>query len=260
MGIMFCMPDHASRDLSLHARARQQADGLSDRDDRTAGLLIELAEENERIHRQLVRLGFDLHDGPLQSLAAAAADMRHFESQLEELAGALKDGDKLVARIDDLVARVLDVSDQVRQLIIGTDVDPATTSRLSTMFESLEEAYDSVALETTIDPAIDDLQLSDSQRIALARVVRGALDNVLQHSGARHAWLNVRHHDGGVAADVIDDGAGFDPAQARGTSIGLAAMEERVRMLEGTLTIDSRPGGPTTVSVVLPPWQPDDSH
>jgi len=257
---MFDVPHRAARDLSLHARARQQADAVSDRDDRTAALLVELAEENERIHRQLVRLGFDLHDGPLQSLAAAAADLRHFQSQLEERAGSLKDGDKLVGRIDDLVARVLDVSDQVRQLIIGTDSDPATTAKLSAMFENLEEAYDSVALQTTIDPAIDDLPLSDSQRIALARVVRGALDNVLQHSGAHNASLNVRVEDGGVAAEVIDDGAGFEPTQARGTSIGLAAMEERVRMLEGTLTIESRLGGPTTVSVFLPPWQPDATH
>jgi signal transduction histidine kinase len=196
----------------------------------------------------------------LQSLAAASADMRYFQSQLEELTAGLTDSDKLVARIDDLVARVIDASEQVRQLIIGTASDPATTTRLSTMFENLEEAYDSVALEATIDPAIDDLPLSDSQRIALARVVRGALDNVLQHSGARHAWLNVRSGEDGVAAEVIDDGSGFDPAQARGASIGLIAMEERVRMLDGTLTIESRPGGPTTVRVVLPPWHPDDAR
>ena len=96
--------------------------------------------------------------------------VREIAGQLAELSGQLTMRlDRTPRSIDDLVARVLDVSDQVRQLIIGTDVDPATTSKLSTMFESLEEAYDSVALETTIDPAIDDLQLSDSQRIALAR-------------------------------------------------------------------------------------------
>ncbi len=206
MGIMFDVPEN-----SLHVQAREQAKEIADRDHRTAGLLVELAEENERVRR-----------------------------------------------IDDLVARVLEAADEVRNLIIGAENDPATTARMSTMFKSLEEAYDEVALQATIDAGIDDLTLSDSQRICVARVVRGALDNVLQHSGAQHAWLNVEVRDGGIAAEVIDDGTGFDPAQTRASSIGLVAMEERVRMLDGTLTIDSRTGGPTTVSVFLPPWHPDD--
>jgi two-component system sensor histidine kinase DegS len=254
MGIMFDVPEN-----SLHVRAREQAKEIADRDDRSADLLVELAEENERVRRELLRLGFDLHDGPLQSFAAAAADLRHFQSQLEERVGALPDGHKLVGRIDDLVARVLAAADEVRQLIIGADNDPATTARMSTMFRNLEEAYDEVALQATIDAGIDELTLSDSQRICLARVVRGALDNVLQHSGAHHAWLKVERRDGGIAAEVTDDGAGFDPAQTRASSIGLVAMEERVRMLEGTLTIDSQPGGPTTVRVFLPPWHPEDA-
>ncbi len=252
---MFDMPEH-----SLHVRAREQAEAIADRDDRTADLLVELAEENERIRRELLRLGFDLHDGPLQAFAAAAADMRHFQSQLEERVGDLPEGHKLVGRVDDLVARVLEAADEVRQLIIGAENDPATTARMSTMFKSLEEAYDEVALQAAIDEGIDELTLSDSQRICLARVVRGALDNVLQHSGAQHAWLKVEVRSGGIAAEVTDDGAGFDPAQTRSSSIGLIAMEERVRLLDGTLTIDSRPGGPTTVSVFLPPWHPDDAR
>ena len=90
-----------------------------------------------------------------------------------------------------------------------------------------------------------------------SRVVRSALDNVTQHSGARNAWVTVRSLDGTVEATVVDDGSGFDPRRSkrRDGSIGLTAMEERVRMLDGELTIDSQPGGPTTVRVALPPRQ-----
>jgi signal transduction histidine kinase len=67
----------------------------------------------------------------------------------------------------------------------------------------------------------------------------------------------VRNLEGTVEAKVIDDGSGFDPRRSkrRDDAIGLTAMEERVRMLDGKLTIDSKPGGPTTVRVALPPRQ-----
>jgi signal transduction histidine kinase len=243
---------------AFRIRAKQRAGALREQGDHeTAKLVTELADGYERIRRQLVRLGFDLHDGPLQALAATAADLRHFQSQLTSAIGHIVDGDKLVNRVDDLVARTLDLSEQLRQLIIGTVSDPATSARLSTVFASLTNAYGGFALHIDVEPAVDDLPLSDSQRIALARVVRSALDNVSQHSGARNAWVTVRSLDGTVEATVVDDGSGFDTRRSkrREGSIGLTAMEERVRMLDGELTIESRPGGPTTVRVALPPWQ-----
>ena len=246
---------------SLPTRAKHQAQLLSAQgDEESAALLVDLAEQYERIRRQLVRLGFDLHDGPLQALAAAAADMRHFQSQLESVLSKVEHGDKIVNRIDDLVARTLDLSEQVRHLIIGTDADPATTALLSTVFSGLAGTYDSFALHVSVDPAVDELPLSDSQRICIVRVVRGALDNVSQHSGAQNATVTLGTYEGGVEVEIVDDGSGFDPSRTRDRSIGLVAMEGRVRMLDGTLTINSRPNGPTSVRVVLPAWRgPDDN-
>jgi signal transduction histidine kinase len=247
---------------SLPIRAKHRAEALRALgDEETATLVTELAAENESVRRQLVRLGFDLHDGPLQGLAGVTMDLRHFQAQLSTALGRVADGHKLVNRVDDLLARALELSEQVRRLILGTDADPATASRLSTVFAGLSETSDTFTLHVTVEPAADDLPLSDSQRITLVRVVRGALDNVAQHSGARNAWVTVRSLDGSVEAQVVDDGSGFDPRPSKRPerSIGLTAMEERVRMLDGELTIDSQPGGPTTVRVVLPPWRRDES-
>lgn len=249
---------HDTDGRAFRIRAKQHAVALHEQGDHeTAALVAELADDFERLRRKLVRLGFDLHDGPLQALAETAADLRHFQSQLTSVIGQVVDGDKLVNRIDDLVARTLDLSEQLRQLIIGAVSDPATAARLSTVFASLTNTYGTFALHIDVEPAVDDLPLSDSQRIALARVVRSALDNVTQHSGARNVWVTVRSLDGTVEAKVVDDGSGFDPrpSKRRDDAIGLTAMEERVRMLDGELTIDSKPGGPTTVRVALPPWQ-----
>ncbi|MGH2872173.1 MAG: sensor histidine kinase, partial [Solirubrobacteraceae bacterium] len=66
----------------------------------------------------------------------------------------------------------------------------------------------------------------------------------------------------GIAVTIEDDGAGFEPGPAatRAQSdghLGLLGMRERVRMLGGRFTVQSRPGGPTLVSALLPPWPKD---
>jgi signal transduction histidine kinase len=63
--------------------------------------------------------------------------------------------------------------------------------------------------------------------------------------------------DGSVEAEVRDDGCGFelDSTYSRAVTeghLGLVGMHERVQMLGGTTSIESRPGGPTIISVRLP--------
>jgi hypothetical protein len=60
---------------------------------------------------------------------------------------------------------------------------------------------------------------------------------------------------------VTDDGVGFDVATALESArlrgrMGVAGIGERVRMLGGIFSIDSRPGGPTVVRATLPRWRP----
>jgi signal transduction histidine kinase len=76
-----------------------------------------------------------------------------------------------------------------------------------------------------------------------------ALTNVAKHSRARAAWVMLRHRDGRLAMTVADDGAGgADPAQ--GT--GLAGIQRRLAVFDGTLDVASPPGGPTVVTMELP--------
>jgi signal transduction histidine kinase len=103
--------------------------------------------------------------------------------------------------------------------------------------------------------------LSVSQQIALLNIVHEALANVREHSGATDVEVVVSVSEDGVEAQVVDNGCGFDLEAtliraARRGRLGLVAMHERVRLLGGQCRIDSRPGGPTTVSVVLERWEP----
>jgi signal transduction histidine kinase len=102
-------------------------------------------------------------------------------------------------------------------------------------------------------------KLSESQQIALMALIREALSNVREHSRARTVTISISSRANGVKAEVTDDGVGFEPETtlvraAREGHLGLVGMHERVRMLGGRTHIESRPGGPTVISVSLPSW------
>ena len=105
-------------------------------------------------------------------------------------------------------------------------------------------------------------RISPSQRIALLSVVGEALNNVREHgAGVTDVRVEIAFAEDGVSAQVVDDGCGFDVeaallSAARGGRMGLAGIHERVRLLGGRCVVDSRPGGPTSVSLTLPRWEP----
>ncbi len=90
---------------------------------------------------------------------------------------------------------------------------------------------------------------------AVYRIVEEALTNVMRHAGARSVTVSLVHSDDRLTVAVEDDGAGFDPAARRlsaGCGMGLLCMEERARLLDGTLQVDSAPGRGTAVRLGLP--------
>jgi signal transduction histidine kinase len=87
--------------------------------------------------------------------------------------------------------------------------------------------------------------------VCLFRIVQEALQNAIQHSGARTAVVELT---GGtdLALTVVDDGAGFDVDAAWGKGLGLISMQERVEAIGGTFAIESTPGSGTRVEVTVP--------
>ena len=80
-------------------------------------------------------------------------------------------------------------------------------------------------------------------------VVSEALTNVVKHSGATRAQVAARVTDGRLHLRIVDDGAGgADPT--RGS--GLTGLRQRVASVDGELTIESPPGGPTVLEAVIP--------
>ena len=96
-------------------------------------------------------------------------------------------------------------------------------------------------------------EVGKEEALCLFRVAQEALNNVARHSGASAASVTLRQMDDGLLLAVRDDGVGFDPASpGRGRSLGLASMRERVRLVNGTLDIESAPGRGTSVIAWVP--------
>jgi signal transduction histidine kinase len=89
--------------------------------------------------------------------------------------------------------------------------------------------------------------------LCLYRIAQEALRNVIKHSGARHARVELRGVPGAVTLCVSDDGSGFDTSSVAGKGgLGLVSMRERLRLVGGEISLESGTSGGTRVEVRTP--------
>jgi PAS domain S-box-containing protein len=95
-------------------------------------------------------------------------------------------------------------------------------------------------------------RLPDEISLCLFRVLQEALQNALKHSGSRQVQVSLRGGARQIELTIVDEGVGFDQRAARTRGLGLTSMRERMKLVDGELSIDSKPGAGTTVSARVP--------
>jgi signal transduction histidine kinase len=89
--------------------------------------------------------------------------------------------------------------------------------------------------------------------VTLFRVLQEGLQNAVKHSGVKRLEVQLREESGEIHLVVSDSGKGFDVnAALRGKGLGLTSMRERVRLLNGMITIESKSMSGTTIHVRVP--------
>jgi signal transduction histidine kinase len=217
--------------------------------------------EHSLVHaseKRLSRLGFDLHDGALQHLAALKLDLHLLRTQL--VAGT--DRAIVASRTDDLDARIGELDRVLRELAHSLEPQSLVRRPLLQVLESEVAAFgERTGIETSLTASGEFGLMTPSQKIALIRVVQEALTNIREHTSAKKVEVRVTESRGHVQARIRDDGEGFSVAPtllhaAKRGRLGLVGSSERVRLLGGTFDVRSNVGGPTTISLSLPRWQP----
>jgi len=244
-----------TRDM-LHAVLEEAASALSPIVERA--FLLERSAEREQMlvkasERRLSRLGFDLHDGALQHVAALGADIRNLRARVEPAAASDLDG---------VAGRLVELDRVLREL--AHSLEPASLLRrpLEHVIEVEAEALrERTGIFVRTHVTGDFGAMTHSQKIALIRVVQEAFTNIREHSNANSVDLVLTATRSCVELQIVDDGDGFEVTRtlqhaAQRGRLGLVGSSERVRLLGGTFDIRSRVGGPTTVGVMLPRWQP----
>ncbi len=106
--------------------------------------------------------------------------------------------------------------------------------------------------ETEVEVRAENISdaLSDPLKLCVYRMVQESLNNANRHAHAKNVTVELNQSANSISVKIEDDGSGFDPKRTRG--MGLLGMEERVKRLGGTLTIESRPGTRTIIRAELP--------
>jgi two-component system sensor histidine kinase DegS len=211
--------------------------------------------------RRLMRLGFDLHDGPIQDVLALASDVRLLQQQVYPF--VLEDyREQAHGRFDDLSSRLVELDRQLREIAHSLETKSVISRPLGEILHREVDGFvERSGIHAELEIRGDPDSLSSAQRITVFRAIQEALANVREHAGATNVSVRVRARRSAIELQIVDDGMGFEVERALAKAaqrgrLGLVGIGERVRMVGGMFELESAPGGPTTLKLTLPRWEP----
>jgi signal transduction histidine kinase len=228
--------------LRLERQARLRYEALARSRLELEGLSARLVEAQEEERRSISR---ELHDEVGQSLGALLVEVgqlgklvppedRATQAQIAQI--------KSVA--ESAVKSIRDIALLLRPPMLD---DLGLVPALEWQAREISRRSD---MEVEVHSENVSETLGDETKVTVYRLVQEALNNAATHASAKNAKVTIAQNPDKIMVEIIDDGHGFDPGRQRG--MGILGMEERVRRLGGTLTIESAPGKGATVEAELP--------
>jgi PAS domain S-box-containing protein len=206
-----------------------------------AGRLIR-AQEEERS-----RIGRELHDHISQMLGLLTIkidQLRAHPAMTPDVGGAL----------DELRHNTSDITDDVHRLshrLHSSTLDYlGLVPALQKLAAEFSERHD---VAVTFTHASLPRSLPSEVALCLFRVAEEGLTNIVKHSNARSARVDIAGGEDGIHLAVEDAGDGFDVTGSTSkTGLGFVSMQERLRILHGTIRVNSAPARGTTIDVWIP--------
>jgi PAS domain S-box-containing protein len=217
-------------DLTEYRRAQETLRDLS-------GRLIG-AQEQER-----ARIGRELHDNVSQRLALLSM-------RIDVLRNSVPPGaEDMAAGLASLGTATSDISREVHALSHRLHSIKLEALGLVSALRAHCRELSQHGIQVRFAAANVQNRVPRDIALCLYRVAQEALANVVQHSGVTDAQVELSGGTNEIVLRVADGGKGFDPSGPSSDGLGLTSMRERVRLLGGSITVNSKPNGGTVVEV-----------
>jgi len=206
------------------------------------------AQEGER-----KRIARELHDETSQMLTGLALHLQAI-TEIASTGGSEAD---IVARLKKAHGLCVETSLEITRLI--NDLRPTLLDSLGlapAIQRYIETWLEPVGIDASVKTAFS-IRLPSEIEVALFRITQEAINNIIKHSEAKHAAIDLECDAEVCTLRIQDDGVGFDTGEItridkRGRGVGVFSMKERVALVGGSCTIQSRPGEGTQITVEVP--------
>ena len=224
-----------AEDITRRKQMEEALSGVSRR-------LIE-SQEQER-----VRIGRELHDDIVQRLALLAVQLEQVQQNSPDLHAEVR------RRLGEIRKHSMEIATDIQSLshelhsskleYLGIAVAMRSFCREFGELQKVEIDFESHDLPSPV---------SSDVSLCLYRVLQEALHNSAKHSGVGHLEVRLWGTSDQIHLTVRDSGVGFDSEAAKKSrGLGLVSMQERMKLVNGTLSIESQPNRGTTISARVP--------
>ncbi len=257
---LYARSDGSEKKLGVLNVASADWRELSDRDLRllhTVGDLLGIAIERARLFDQSVQLGAaeernrlarEIHDTLGQGLAGLVLQLETVDALLE----AQADPERVRQAVQQTLTLTRANLDETRRSVMDLRAAPLEGRTLAQALRQLATQVRQQGLRVKTDIVGAHHPLPLRLEAGLYRICQESLTNIVRHARAQRVQLRLNITSQQIRLYIEDDGCGFDPAQLPKDRYGLVGLNERARLLDGQLKLESSPGKGTRLEVTIP--------
>lgn len=201
-----------------------------------------LIDANAMIDLERSQIGHEIHDALLPLIFAASANLSSLD--LEAISSVNKQAATQVQQAQDFLRDALQYGRQMLTQIYPPELERwPFAAAIKDAAERICQSQCDLIWQFDDESPVCDSQWDRNQAAATYRIIIEAIRNALRHGKA--GCIAIRCHQDHLV--IVDDGNGFAPSTVPGGHFGIRSMKGRAALVGYRLSIESEPGGPTTV-------------
>ena len=212
--------------------------------------LLQLADHQESIKNdERRRIAIDIHDDLGQTMMALKIDVSMLHARAGKAHPRLSlEVKRVLGTIDSAIKSVRAIINDLYPSALELGLSPA----VEWLLDQVQRRHAIRCTLIVVDDSASD-SLDKRQTAAIFRIMQESLANIVRHARATEVTVSLDLNDQLLSIRIEDNGIGMQPGDRSKTkSFGLKGIKQRIDAFGGTLTIDSRRGGGTALSIQMP--------